>query len=138
MLRSSVDFPAPENPMMPWMLPRLMCRLTSSTAVNLPPAELNDVLTFWIWITGHHRPSALALPWSACSWFLRAHPRKALCLRHQGSVKRGLKVRETQWFSIGPGGSTVLKGGGCCGVTEPDLSAARDGYTMNLAHARAA
>jgi isopenicillin N synthase-like dioxygenase len=41
-----------------------------------------------------------------------------------------------QWFSIGPGGSTFLKGGGCCGVTEPDLSAARDGYSTNLAHAR--
>ena len=47
MLRSSVDFPAPENPMMPWMVPRLMCRLTSSTAVKRPAGRVEcrgDVL----------------------------------------------------------------------------------------------
>ena len=67
MFRSSVDFPAPENPMMPWMVPGLMCRLTSSTAVKRPPADSNVVVTFWISITGHHLLGAAALPLSACS-----------------------------------------------------------------------
>ena len=62
-----MDLPAPENPMMPWMVPRLMCRLTSSTAVKGPAAEANDVLTFWISITGPHLLGAAALPLSACS-----------------------------------------------------------------------
>jgi hypothetical protein len=53
--------------MMPWMVPRLMCRLTSSTAVKGPAAEANDVLTFWISITGPHLLGAAALPLSACS-----------------------------------------------------------------------
>jgi hypothetical protein len=35
-------------------VPRLMCKLTSSPAVNRTFGESNEVLTFWISITGHH------------------------------------------------------------------------------------
>ena len=45
MFRSRVDLPAPEKPMMPWMLPGAMSRLASSTAVNGPAGVEKAVVT---------------------------------------------------------------------------------------------
>lgn len=86
MLRSSVDFPAPEKPTMPWMVPRLMCRLTSSTAVNRPPGESKEVLTFWISITDGPLFASLALPWSAWSWIPPGSPKESLAARGQAAA----------------------------------------------------
>ena len=52
MQRTSVDFPAPDSPMMPKISPRRMDRLTFFSAVTSPPEPENIFVKFLISIMG--------------------------------------------------------------------------------------
>ena len=71
-MRTRVDFPAPEYPIMPKISPRLIRRLTSSTARTAEPLPLRNSLTTWSSsiIASPSADPLMTFPFRALYWML--------------------------------------------------------------------
>lgn len=72
-----------------------------------------------------------------CFWALTRSGRRAFWQPHQGKPQSHGVTKSSEHSSIVPGVSTLARSSeGCCGVMEPDLLAALDGYVQWTLHAR--